>query len=236
MNTHIETGLHELDAHLGGGLKRGAVTVLSSHTSVGKSWFAQHIANNAARADLHVLYVTYEGHARDVWLRLLAIETGIENCRVRVKSEWSAEETTRVYATSTDLAKRSLTIVQGVRLSFNTLESAIKDIRPDLLVIDYVQLILDNDGHRLCDLVKFSADVKAITAALNCATLLVSQRDNVQPRADTILILERDNANNLDGLEAKRADLYVMGNGPLAHVSFDFDVSNGRWQGAEVTR
>jgi replicative DNA helicase len=71
------TGFTPLDAHLGGGLRAGELTLVSGAQGQGKTTFVLQAARSAAAAGQPVLYVSYEHPDDDVLARLLAVEAGL---------------------------------------------------------------------------------------------------------------------------------------------------------------
>lgn len=56
----VRTGFPELDLHCGGGLRRGDLIIIAARTSVGKSTYAENIAENVANNGQRVLFASVE--------------------------------------------------------------------------------------------------------------------------------------------------------------------------------
>ena len=73
----IRTGFDPLDRVLGGGLRRGTLTVLAGEPGVGKTIATLQWAATMARSGNHVVYVCYEHDEATLLGRLLALEAGL---------------------------------------------------------------------------------------------------------------------------------------------------------------
>ncbi|HEY8545049.1 MAG TPA: DNA repair protein RadA [Acidimicrobiales bacterium] len=109
----VPLGIPEADRVLGGGLVPGSVTLLGGEPGVGKSTFLLHLAAAAANQGRRVLYVTAEESAQQVAARA-------ERIGAVAQGLWLAAETV-------------LPQVLGL----------VDDVKPDLLVVDSVQTLLD---------------------------------------------------------------------------------------------
>ncbi len=118
----MATGINELDRVLGGGLVLGSVVLVGGDPGIGKSTLMMQAAIGAAREGNRVLYATSEESAYQCKLRaerLLAIEKVGEN----------GLDGLFVLA-DTDLARITVQVM---------------DIRPQLLVVDSIQMVYRSD-------------------------------------------------------------------------------------------
>ncbi len=118
----MATGINELDRVLGGGLVLGSVVLVGGDPGIGKSTLMMQAAIGAAREGNRVLYATSEESAYQCKLRaerLLATEEVGEN----------GLDGLFVLA-DTDLAR---------------ITAQVTDIRPQLLVVDSIQMVYRND-------------------------------------------------------------------------------------------
>jgi DNA repair protein RadA/Sms len=132
----VPLGIAEADRVLGGGLVPGSVTLLGGEPGVGKSTFLLHLAAAAANQGRRVLYVTAEESAQQVAARA-------ERIGALAPALWLAAETV-------------LPHVLGL----------VDDVKPDLLVVDSVQTLLDPDQ---------GAVPGSLTQVRACAQVLVSE-------------------------------------------------------------
>lgn len=70
------TGFKALDAHLGGGLRQGTLTLLTGPQGLGKSTFALQLARNSAVLGRPVLICSFEHDAEDLFAKLVSLEAG----------------------------------------------------------------------------------------------------------------------------------------------------------------
>jgi RecA/RadA recombinase len=135
----ITTGFRSLDHTLGGGLKKGAMGHVLGKKGGGKSHVLVHIGAAALEAGLRVLHVPLEMSVRDTRARydrrlvgtsgpafIAALGDGPQVARLREAHE---------RLTVIEAAKRRMTI-HGIEAAIDRMPSP-----PDLVVIDYLQLI-----------------------------------------------------------------------------------------------
>ena len=142
----IRTGLAEIDEALGGGLRRGSLTVIAGHAGAGAAVLARQIAGHAAAEQgLTAGYLAVGSRAADVEREAIAGQTG-----VRVTDVHHATAAERAAAVERVFDRR-LTIRQtDDRTRQAVLERAIHRLHideDDLLVIDCLNLIgvVDDD-------------------------------------------------------------------------------------------
>lgn len=73
----VLTGIDELDAALGGGIRPGELCIVAARTSIGKSALAVLVAINAAETGWPVLYMSYEMPPNQIWKRALSCQSGV---------------------------------------------------------------------------------------------------------------------------------------------------------------
>jgi len=73
----VLTGIDELDAALGGGIRPGELCIVAARTSIGKSALAVLVAINAAETGWPVLYMSYEMPPNQIWKRALSYQSGV---------------------------------------------------------------------------------------------------------------------------------------------------------------
>ena len=130
------TNIAEADRVLGGGLVPGSVTLLGGEPGVGKSTFLLHLASSAASGERRCLYVTAEESAQQV-----------------------AARAERVGAMSSGLWLAAETVLPNVL-------ALLDDVRPDLLVVDSVQTLVDPE---------LGAAAGSLTQVRGCAQTLVAE-------------------------------------------------------------
>jgi DNA repair protein RadA/Sms len=109
------TGIAELDRVLGGGLVGGSLVLLGGEPGIGKSTLLLQTADAMARGGADVLYVCGEESPQQVGLR--ARRLGADSDRVALLPE----------------------------LDVAAVEAAVRDRRPDVLVVDSIQTAFDSE-------------------------------------------------------------------------------------------
>jgi DNA repair protein RadA/Sms len=111
----VPTGISELDRVLGGGLVSGSITLLGGEPGVGKSTLVLQVLAAIARRGQRSLLVSAEESPTQVRLRAERLDALVPNV-------WIVAETT----------------MAGT-------EAAVREIQPDIVVIDSIQTIWDED-------------------------------------------------------------------------------------------
>jgi replicative DNA helicase len=158
----IPTGFRRLDDNLGGGVRRGNVSVFAAPSGAGKTWAAMNMAVNVARIKrtdrrkMRVLYFTIEMTSQAEFNpRLLSILSHVDDKPAIPAYKINAAGK---YIANTSLAKRyGEVIAEFAELDFmideksSVTPSYVRDKvllhRPDLVVIDYLTLMRDDERH-----------------------------------------------------------------------------------------
>lgn len=158
----IPTGFDLIDDHLmGGGLVASGLYVLAARPSMGKSSLALDIAANIAQTGKVVHIVSREMPAASLFDRLHAAHAGV--ARWKLRKGIYQREYNRLLETIERVAKIPIIIdnasvsVSDIRSDFREWER--KHMRPDILIVDYIQM-LDGRGRSRND------EVGAVTRAL----------------------------------------------------------------------
>jgi len=175
----LSTGLQSLDELLGG-LPRGELTILAGRPGMGKSAFAQQLADYVARQGHRVLFFSPEMSKHQLALRALANATSINLSRIK-HCDLTADEAKRIAHV---VAELPLTLVfdDSARTSDNIAVRARQcALRApvDLIVIDHLQELGDDPQTRneleTTRIGRTMRNLKALAARLNSAMLVVSQ-------------------------------------------------------------
>jgi replicative DNA helicase len=175
----IPTGFPEVDEKLlGGGLIPSLTYVIAGRPSMGKSTFALDIAANAADAGFRVLYVSREMSAMSLMDRLAAGKSDVERFRIssgiskfNYEAVLEAVEAMRLVPIILDDTSES---IQEVDHFLDEMER--QDQRVDLIVMDYLQLMVGNsrDG-RTNEVSQISRDSKGMAMRHEVPVVEVSQ-------------------------------------------------------------
>jgi replicative DNA helicase len=175
----IQTGLTEFERKCGI-FRRGDVFTIGAPTSKGKTAIATTIAKNVAAQGNSVIFLTTEMKARQLALRLLAAESGIENVRLQ-KGIIFDREFPVIVAAQGRVSVLRIYFIQDLR-SWERAKSEIRRIKLmdqalALVVIDYAQLMEAKvtEQKRYLEVAKVSSDAKMLAGELDVGVLLLSQ-------------------------------------------------------------
>lgn len=223
----VPTGFLDLDARLNGGLRPGQVMVLGGRPGMGKSALVLNIVNNVTANGGTVAFFSAEMTQDEVKMRHLALEARINYKRILRSApdgKWKldADETTRLQAAFERLRTRRVRFTDNGDFSPGRIHAEAKRIkrkdgRLDLLVIDYLQLLVsDPDSksaeNRQAEVAAISRAIKRLATRLQIPVLALSSlsrnceyRENKRPHlgdlrdsgavesdADVVAFLYRD--------------------------------------------
>ncbi|MGZ4615853.1 MAG: DnaB-like helicase C-terminal domain-containing protein [Actinomycetes bacterium] len=146
------TGFGSLDAHLGGGLHPGELTLLGGAQGLGKTTLSLQIARNIAVAGGSVVYVCYEHAEEELLARLLLMEAGLAApyeppvTRQALRALGDGEPVGGVLAAAADAVRSyglRLRLVRGLPdgSGSGAIEELARRTRPDVLFVDYLQKV-----------------------------------------------------------------------------------------------
>jgi replicative DNA helicase len=143
----VRTGFPTLDMNCGGGFRRGDLIIIAARTSVGKSTYAENIAENVAKSGHRVLFVSVEMTPKQMLYRY-AVRSG------------TLSESTLEYGIDSDSEDGKVTELQELRKGmpffiFDAPTATVPLIRAQvsrlnaqgklgLVVVDYLQLLADS--------------------------------------------------------------------------------------------
>lgn len=185
----LPTGLHELD-RLTSGIQAPDLIIIAARPSIGKTALALDLAKAACRDNASVYLASLEMSAQQICTRMVATGCGISGRNLRLgkflDSDWPrVVETLRVVS--------SLTIEIDNTPSISDLELArrVRAARPDLLIVDYLQLMqsAQKTDRKDLEIANITACLKGLAKELHIPVVLLSQlnrdaekRKNPRPR------------------------------------------------------
>ncbi|MFA5276565.1 MAG: DNA repair protein RadA, partial [Candidatus Omnitrophota bacterium] len=113
----LKTNIHELDRVLGGGVVAGSVILIGGDPGIGKSTISLQVSNQLAKQGKTVLYISGE--------------ESVAQTKMRAERLGDAHKSSQLY------------IVNQTDLSLIT--EYIKKLKPDIVIIDSIQVIFDPD-------------------------------------------------------------------------------------------
>jgi replicative DNA helicase len=175
----VNFGLSRLDA-VTGGMRRGDLVVVGARTSVGKSSFAECVAENVAKSGHVVLFVSVEMDPSQMALRM-ARRWGISEDALNGNDDVSlTEDLPKFIDQRMDMplhiwnAPGASTV--GIRAHLNQLQAQVGPV--DLVIVDYLQLLDDNFGGKLAEhlrLGKITKTLKQIAREYQLPVMLITQ-------------------------------------------------------------
>ncbi len=204
----IATGLHTLDARMGG-LQPSDLIIIAGRPGMGKSSLATNIAYNIAEAyEPEVLpdgthsaknggvvgLFSLEMSSEQIATRIIAEQTVISSSKIR-RGEINEAEFEKLVACSQQMHRIPLYIDQTGGISIAQLAARARRLKRqrglDVLIIDYIQLMQGNKktDNRVQEITEITTGLKALGKELNVPVIALSQlsrqvenRDDKRPQ------------------------------------------------------
>lgn len=185
------SGFASLDGPLGGGFAKGGTHIIGAGTNIGKSAFAQNIALNAARNGNRVDYYSFEDQDDSTFLRLVSIETGIENSNLQ-SNILSEQERSLALTAADKIAALPITIQQPNYNDVETLlaKASVHATKNDtgLIIVDYIQKLTTTNKVRLSSRVNeighVSGELFRLARRTGAAVIVASQIRRMDEKSD----------------------------------------------------
>jgi replicative DNA helicase len=177
----LSSGYPSLD-ELTGGLQPGNLIVVAGRPSMGKTAFALSLAHHVLRAGGSAAIYSLEMSRHELILRLLAAEAMIDSVSMQTGS-LTPQDWTRLHAAAERLHGRYLTIDDHGGLTLADLRARLRKLaarrKPDLVVVDYIQLMESGNSrreyNRVQDISEISRGLKLLARELQTVVVAVSQ-------------------------------------------------------------
>ena len=249
----VPTGFHDLD-NLLSGLQKSDLIVLGARPSLGKTSLAMDIARQAAlKHGASVGVFSLEMSREQVVDRLIAAESGVSLWKLRTGRITDDMEFQLIQSCLDKLSVAKLYVDDTPSPTVLQMRSMARRLQVehglDLLVIDYLQLVLPRRGidNMVQQVTEISRGLKALARELNVPVLALSQlsravdqRDNKTPKlhdlresgaieqdADIVMFIYRKDRERTDipPEEQNMAEIIIAKhrNGPLGTVHLMFD-------------
>lgn len=192
----MDFGILRLDAFTSG-LQKGLLTVLGARESHGKTAIAiQATWRTLSISGKKVIYYSYDLAAKDIFCRMCL--HGANKSTDIVWKSWGIDpahresEMNQLRAMGEEVAEayKDKLLIREYNITRQIVESDLMAMRPDLIVIDYLQNALEDWGSgrkffgEQAELRHFFTTLKDMTNKYNCATLLLSQFNRPEDRID----------------------------------------------------
>lgn len=163
------TGIKILDKYTGW-LIKGRTMRLSAYSNIGKSAFSYGIVNNVLAQGAKVLYFSLEIPKEDLCNRLVSNWHKIPIWKFEKKSTISDIDLT-------EYAKQELYVCSDI-FTIDEIEKLTKSIKPDVVFIDYVQLVKGEGKDEYSQMNDVARRIRKMTAELDIAVFDLSQVPN----------------------------------------------------------
>ena len=186
----LATDYASLDALTTGGLRGGELVVIAARTSVGKSSFAENIAENIAKRFKQVLYFNLEMSPKKM-LERFAKRSHRLSLSAYVNGPSTEQDMAALYEIAQQRANMPITLVNdGMATTASiwavTNQHVIRHGQIDLIVVDYLQLLKDKtsrNGSEVLRIAQMTASLKALAREHDVPVVLISQLNrNVEHR------------------------------------------------------
>lgn len=193
----IYTGFPLIDKVLGG-LRLGTVCHIGARPSTGKTAFAINIASH--QKEKRVLFFSLEMSMEMILDRYAADMAEIEYSHFTAQDLSDAQIGDVRQAVGTVAQEKRFYILDNV-YNVEAMASAVMRIRPDLVVVDYIQKVtaLRNYNNMRERIEYISGELKRIAKANRCALLCLSQLSRDGQNAPTMSSLKESGALEADG-------------------------------------
>jgi replicative DNA helicase len=259
----VPTGFTQLDRLLGG-FQKSDLIILAARPSVGKTSLALNFALNAARRYRKVVaFFSLEMSAEQLVQRLLAMETGIDQQRLR-KGEIEDHEWDMLMAAAGELSSTMLFIDDTPALSALELRTKARRLQAehglDMVIVDYLQLMRgDNRSeNRVQEISYISRSLKGLARELETPLIALSQLSRaiesrtdhkpmlsdlresgaIEQDADIVMFIYREDMVKENSEKKNIADVIVAKhrNGPTDSVPLYFRKELTKFENLEVVR
>jgi replicative DNA helicase len=215
INKIIQSGFDCLDRRIDG-FMAGELIVIASRPTIGKSAFALNIAYNIASQDKKVLFFSLDANNYYLLERLYSMLTEIPIDKIRNR-QLSDDDLKKIESLKKVNALDNILPIDKARYLFKVVE-LIEDTNPDIVIIDYLQLLQTGDEYQLRyqELSDITAELKFLAKNLDIPIILLSQlsRDvekksdkkpslsdlqgstDIEAIADKVILLHKNDKNN----------------------------------------
>ncbi len=220
----VVTGYSKVDRITGGGMTNSDLNIVAARPSVGKSGFARGIIRRFIRADKRVFWISQDQSISQILELEIARFKSSDTDRVRTMSRESKRE-----ALVELLAFwRDRLVLIDKPLKLPDILTAARFAQPDLVVIDYLQIV-NTGSHEEYDSVTLASKAfKGLAQELGVPVLALAQfnrqfktgeipslahlRSSGQIEQDAAQVWALDRGTTLGGAQGQEAQLYVLKN------------------------
>lgn len=179
-NVGIKTGITAFDVCLPMGIAKGQLGIFLAYPAIGKSWLALYFAVQAWRAGYKPMIISLEMTEYEVRNRIFTIiADGFFSHRALSSGRVSDDEF-RIWADKNLTGRQPFKIISndtGSEMTPNLIGSKIDQYRPDIVIVDYLQLMIDNAGTSQNETVKIknlSRELKLLAVSQQLPILAIA--------------------------------------------------------------
>ncbi|CAM3056410.1 replicative DNA helicase [Sporolactobacillus spathodeae] len=250
--TGTGTGFIELD-RMTAGFQKSDLIIVAARPSVGKTAFALNIAQNVAtKNEANVAIFSLEMGAQQLAMRMLCAEGNIDAQKLRT-GRLEDEDWQKLTMAMGSLSHAGIYIDDSPGIRVNDIRAKCRRLKLDkgldLVVIDYLQLILGSGGNgrqenRQQEVSEISRTLKAMARELNVPVIALSQLSrgvesrqdkrpmmsdiresgSIEQDADVVAFLYRDDYYNKESEKQNIIEIIIakQRNGPVGTVELAF--------------
>ncbi len=259
----VPTGFTQLDRLLSG-FQKSDLIILAARPSVGKTSLSLNFALNAARKYRKVVaFFSLEMSAEQLVQRLLAMETGIDQQRLR-RGEIEDHEWDILMAAAGELSSTMLFIDDTPALSALELRTKARRLQAehglDMVIVDYLQLMRGDtrSENRVQEISYISRSLKSLARELETPLIALSQLSRaiesrtdhkpmlsdlresgaIEQDADIVMFIYREDMVKENSEKKNIADVIVAKhrNGPTDSIPLYFRKELTKFENLEVVR
>ncbi|MEF9991355.1 MAG: DnaB-like helicase C-terminal domain-containing protein [Peptostreptococcaceae bacterium] len=174
-NTNKKFGIEFLDKTIGG-LHDGELTTIAAKSGVGKTALALQIIRAVLNQNKKVLLISREMSDVQVFMRNITSLTGISSMKMKNK-DFTPEEEAAITKAVMQLTNNNGLYINDNISKVPEIKKRIRQVRPDLVVIDYLQLLSPDksQNNREREVATLSREIKNMTLDFNIPIIQLSQ-------------------------------------------------------------
>ena len=235
----FSTGFEELDVFCKF-LEGGNIMIIGGRPGMGKTNFALSIVNHLLDCQKSVMYISMEMSAERLVQRLVA-----EKLTIPMHNLLTGNVSTQELETALkSYENKTLFINDNINITLEDLENYIKESKPEVVFIDYIQMLEAPKAPNLTEATNLAIkEVKRMAIENNVIVVMLSQLSRavegrfekypmlsdlrngslLEELSDVVLLLYRDEYYNPE-TEHHKGDVYIRKNslGPSGAISLDF--------------
>jgi replicative DNA helicase len=243
----LSTGLRDLDAKLGGGMRPGQLIVIAGRPAMGKTAIALGVAESAAHKGGATLFFSQEMPGEELANRSLSRASGLSLDKILDGRKFESDEDfSRLTAGTMKVSELELLVDEQPQMSLQEIRARARTAKRrhglGLIVIDYLGLMADGEGNTRNEKVGAnSRGLKALAKQMEVPVVLLAQlnrkleerhdkrpmlsdlRDSgeIEQDADIVLFLYRDEVYNPNTRDRGIGEINIakQRNGPTGTVA-----------------